>query len=608
MIAKILDLLSPKERGHAYLLMAMILIMALLDVIGIASIMPFMAVAATPRIVQENAYLSSAFDSLGFTDTSSFLFFLGVLVFSALVISNLFKAITTWALQYFTQLHSYSLSLRLVEGYLDQPYEWHLNRHSADLASKVLLDAQQVVSYAILPLMQCLAQGAVIIAILGLLVIADPELALYLGVALGGAYGGIYAALRQPLLRMGKQRAAANLDRTQILTDAFGGIKEVKLAGLEKIYLARFDGPARRFALAEANSRVAGLIPRYGFESALFGGLMLLLLYLMSESQGLDGALPILALYALAGYRLMPAMQLLYLNITQLRFAGPVLDSLHKDICDLTPRAAPHQEIQPIPLSRAISLEGVNYTYPGTSHPAVKELTLEIPAFSSVGFVGTSGSGKTTTVDIILGLLQPRSGIVRIDDTPLSPADRRNWQLGLGYVPQHIFLVDDTVAANIAYGIQPDCIKQVDIEQAARTAGIHDFIVSELPNGYATLVGERGVRLSGGQRQRIGIARALYQNPQVLVLDEATSALDNLTEQGVMDAVHAMDRKITIILIAHRLTTVRGCDHIYLMEHGQLTAEGTYEELLANNAHFRLMAQAAAQYQHPTDRVDALAS
>lgn len=593
MITKVLDLLTPQERRRAWLLLGMILIMALLDVVGVASIMPFMAVLANPQVVATNTYLAAIYDALGFTATETFMFFLGVMVFVALVLSISFKALTTWSLTHFTQMRNHSLSMRLVAGYLHQPFEWFLSRHSADLGKNVLLEVQQVISGAIIPLMQALAQGAVVVAILALLLAVDSLLALYLGLGLGIAYGGIYAALRPLLTRSGKARVAANLGRFQMLSEAFGGIKEVKLAGLEQAFLNRFDGHAYRFARTQVTSTVAGQMPRYAMEIISFGGMLLVVLYLMRTAQGLQGALPIIALYAFAGYRLMPALQLLYSHITLLRFSGPALDSLHKDLSQLAPAPIPNQYIGPLPLSQALTLANLCYRYPQAAHSAVQGLTFNIPARTTVGLVGTTGSGKTTTVDIILGLLLPQSGQLLVDGIPLTDANRRAWQRSLGYVPQQIFLADDTVAANIAFGTPKNQIDREAVKRAARIAKLHDFVTQELSQGYATLIGERGVRLSGGQRQRIGIARALYHQPQVLILDEATSALDNMTEQAVMDAVHALGREITIILIAHRLSTVRECDRIYLLDKGRLAGQGTYEELLIANADFRLMAQAS---------------
>ncbi|EWG99105.1 hypothetical protein Q427_26930 [Halomonas sp. BC04] len=243
-------------------------------------------------------------------------------------------------------------------------------------------------------------------------------------------------------------------------------------------------------------------------------------------------------------------------------------------------------------LSRGIRLEDITYRYPQAERPALDQLSLEIPARTTVGLVGSTGSGKTTTVDIILGLLTSQHGQLVVDGTPITADNVRAWQRAIGYVPQHIYLADDTVAANIAFGLPADKIDMQAVERAARIANLHDFVVNDMDHGYDTQVGERGVRLSGGQRQRIGIARALYRDPEVLVLDEATSALDNITEQAVMEAVHNLGHRKTIILIAHRLSTVEACDRIFLLKHGRLDGTGRYDELLADNANFQSMVNA----------------
>jgi len=317
--------------------------------------------------------------------------------------------------------------------------------------------------------------------------------------------------------------------------------------------------------------------------------MLLVVLYLMAQSDSFAGALAIIVLYAFAGYRLMPALQQIYNAVTQLRFVGPALDALHADLTSLKPvQLGSSQDV--IKLKQAINLNQVHYRYPNAQHLALKNLNLSIPAKSMVGLVGSTGSGKTTTVDLILGLLEAEKGTLAIDGQVITEHNRRAWQRVIGYVPQQIYLVDDTVAANIAFGIQAKDIDQVAVERAAKIANLHEFVVNELPEGYSTTVGERGVRLSGGQRQRIGIARALYNNPQVLILDEATSALDNLTEQAVMEALNSLGDEITIVLIAHRLSTVRQCDLIYLLERGVVQASGTYGELIAKNQHFAAMA------------------
>lgn len=593
-LKKLFDLLTPHERRRAALLLGMILITAFLDVVGVASIMPFMAVAANPQVIETNAILAGAYDTFGFMDPQGFLFFLGVMVFGALVVSISFKALATYVQLRFVLMHEYSISRRLVESYLHQPYAWFLNQHSADLGKSVLSEVTQVVYSAVMPMIQFIAQGAVVLAIIVLLLVIDPWLSLVAGGVVGLAYGLIYKLMRDYLTRIGTERLLANEMRFATVSEAFGGIKEVKVGGLEESYIQRFSRPAQLYASHQASSQAISLLPRFALEIVAFGGMLLLMLHLLTSTEGLAKALPIIAMYAFAGYRLMPAVQQMYSCITQLRFTGPALDALHSDLTTLAPqRTSSVVGSMPIILSQAITLKDITYTYPKATQPILVDLSLTIPAHSTIGLVGATGSGKTTTVDLILGLLEPERGILAVDGTPIVSGNRRQWQRAIGYVPQHIYLADDTVAANIAFGVAPEQIDQKAVERSARIANLHDFVAKQLPQGYATTVGERGVRLSGGQRQRIGIARALYHNPQVLILDEATSALDNLTEQAVMEAVHNLGHDITTILIAHRLTTVRECDRIYLLEKGRVIGQGNYAELKASNKRFQNMTKVA---------------
>lgn len=593
LIRKVLDLLSPAERRHGLLLLCMIIVMALLDMIGVASIMPFIAVLATPDLVQSNRYLAAAYNFFSFADRSNFMFLLGIVVFVTLVLSIGFKAFTMWAMLRFSRLREYSLTKRFVELYLHQPYEWFLNKHSSDLGKSVLAEIGQVVGGAILPIMELIAQGCVVIALLSLLIITDPILACVGGLGMGLGYSAIYALMRHRMTRLGELRRESNRLRFETLAEAFGGIKEVKVAGLEANFVERFRRPAYDFALAQGSAQAVSQLPRFGMEVLAFGGILAVVLYLMRSSGSLQGALPVVALYALAGYRLMPALQSLYVNFTALRFIGPTLDHLHKELVTLAPPPAERITPSPMRLACEIALENIVYQYPRAPQPSLHDVSIHIPARSTVGLVGATGSGKTTTVDIILGLLQQQSGRLLVDGVTITAENRRDWQSSIGYVPQNIFLADDTVAANIAFGVAKEDIDMAAVERAARIANLHAFVVGGLPNGYATGVGERGVRLSGGQRQRIGIARALYHRPPLLVLDEATSALDNLTEQVVMEAVHNLGHEITIILIAHRLTTVRECDSIFLLDNGRIAAAGTYAELVDSNDVFRSMTMAA---------------
>jgi ABC-type multidrug transport system fused ATPase/permease subunit len=475
-----------------------------------------------------------------------------------------------------------------VEDYLHQPYSWFLTRNSADLGKNILSEVSQVISYALGPIANIIAQGVVVSAILLLLVIVDPMLALSIGLVLGLAYGLVFKATGKLLSRIGKERLEANEARYIALNEAFGAAKEVKIGGLEHIYIQRFAVPAKIYSKHLATATIIGNLPRFALELIAFGGMLLVILYLMNQGGSFSTTIPIVSLYALAGYRLMPSLQQIYSSGTQLRFAGSALDALLVELDSIQPKTSRSNKIA-FPLLQAITLSNVTYHYPNANDAAIKNINLTILAKSKVGFVGPTGGGKTTTVDLILGLLEAQQGALEIDGQVIDGKNRKAWQSSIGYVPQHIYLADDSVDANIAFGIAPEDIDQVAVERVSKIADLHDFVTNKLPNQYKTKVGERGVRLSGGQRQRIGIARALYLNPQVLVLDEATSALDNLTEQAVMEAVHNLDQKITIIIIAHRLSTVKECDTIFFLEDGELTGQGSFNELIQSNERFMAM-------------------
>jgi ABC-type multidrug transport system fused ATPase/permease subunit len=574
------------------LLLFMILVMGFLQVVGVASIMPFMSLVANPDVVETNRYMGLAYELLGFSSPDRFLYFLGVVVFIALMLSIGFRALTIYALLRFIEMLNYSLSRKLMAGYLGQPYDWFLNRNSADLGKTILSEAEQVIKGAVSPAMHLIAEGVVILSLVVLLIVVDPMLAIVAALGLGGAYALIYLRLRRYLNSIGADRVHANRQRFEAVQETFGSIKDVKVGGLEGVLLQRFDDPARRFAERQATFEVAHQMPRFALEALAFGGLLLVVLYLMAKPGGLQQALPVLSVFAFAAYRLVPTLQNFFSRLFTLRFAGPALKAIHQE---LTLLAADNgvslvlERAPPLGVAESLRLDRVTYTYPGSDRLALKDLSLSIPAHSTIGLVGMTGSGKTTLVDVILGLLRPQQGQVSVDGKPITSTNLRAWHSTIGYVPQHIFLADDSVSANIAFGIPAEQVDYDAVERAARIANLHDFVTQEMPNGYDTQVGERGVRLSGGQRQRIGIARALYHDPDLLILDEATSALDNLTEQAVMEAVHNLGNRKTIILIAHRLTTVQECDEIFFLEHGKIESRGTFSELKQKNTHFRTM-------------------
>ena len=582
---KLLFLLTPHERKRAGLLLIMIVIMAFLDMVGVASIFPFMAVLTNPGLIETNEILNTIFQAtriFGVENNQQFLFILGFFVLVTLIISLIFKAFTTYAQVRFVQMRQFSIGKRLVEGYLHQPYNWFLNRNSADLGKSILSESGQVVANGLGPLLEVIAKGMITITLIILLIIADPKLALTVGFSLGTAYGLIFYFTKNYLDSLGKNNLKNNQLRFTSISEAFGAIKEIKVAGLEKTYTQLFSKPAQTYHQNYASSQLVAQLPRFLLEAISFGGILIIILYIISKSGSFNSALPIISLYIFAGYRLLPALQQIYGSFTQLAFVGPSLNRLYEDLKNLKPLNT-NQDQGVLPLNKKITLKNIYYNYPNTSQAALEGINISISAKSIIGIIGPTGSGKTTAVDIILGLLEAQKGTLEVDGKIITKQNSRSWQRSIGYVPQHIYLSDDTVAANIAFGVEPKDIDQEAVEKACRVANLHNFIIDELPKKYQTITGERGIRLSGGQRQRIGIARALYHKPKIIIFDESTSALDNKTEQVVMDAVYNLNKEITIILITHRLNTVKNCDTIFKLDKGKLVAQGTYQELIVDN-------------------------
>jgi ABC-type bacteriocin/lantibiotic exporter with double-glycine peptidase domain len=483
-------------------------------------------------------------------------------------------------------MFNYSIGKRLVENYLYQPYSWFLNRNSAELGKTILSEVSTVVSGGIRPLIDVISKGIITITIITLLIIVDPKLTSIVCILLGGIYGIIFYFIRNFLQKMGQERLKSNQSRYIAVSEAFGASKEVKVGGLEETFIKQFSQSAKTFARTQASVSVLGQLPRFFLEAIIFGGMLVIILSTMDQSDSFISILPIISLYAFAGYRLMPALQHMYASFTLLTFVTPALDKLYIDIKKLKPFNK-NQKEEVLSFNKFIKLKNVCYSYPNSSRTTLKDISLNIPARTTIGIIGSTGSGKTTAVDIILGLLEPMMGTLEVDEKVITKQNIRSWQRSIGYVPQNIYLADDSIKANIAFGVDPKDIDQFKVEKASKIANLHEFVIEELPKQYETITGERGVRLSGGQRQRVGIARALYHNPKILILDEATSALDIQTEKAVMDAVNNLGNEITIILIAHRLSTVKKCNKIFLLDKGKLKNEGTFDELINLNEDFK---------------------
>jgi len=397
--------------------------------------------------------------------------------------------------------------------------------------------------------------------------------------------------VRRKLLRLGNEQVESNKERFKIANEAFGDPKTVKIMGAQDYFVKSFSKHSFVFSDRLAKGTIISRVPRYALETVAFGGLLLIVLYLLATQGDMAKVLPLIGLYAFAGYRMMPALQNVFQSAARFRFHIASLNAVSEALEGVPDRPiwsnTPRSAIRPLPFNNILELKNIFFRYPEAEETVIKDLSLAIKVNSSTAFVGKTGSGKTTIADIILGLLTPQQGRIIVDGVLIEESNTINWQRNLGYVPQDIYIRDDTVAQNIAYAVPEDKIDFKEVERAARIANIHEFIITELPNGYWTVVGERGVRLSGGERQRIGIARALYNDPIVVILDEATSALDSGTEKAVFEAIENIARAKTLIIIAHRLTTVRSCDVVNVIDGGQIIAQGTYDELIETCQVFR---------------------
>lgn len=593
---KVLEVLDPRERRLFFLLMGAMVFVALAELVGLSAVFVLLGVLSQPERITENPVLNWGYETFGFSEISGFQIALAVVVLFVVTIGLVVKALGTYAIIRFAAMRTYSLSSRLLASYLRQPYIWFLTRNSSDTSHRVLSEVDRTVNNVLIPGMRLLANAMLALAVAGFLVLVDPLISVLSATLLCGGYALIYVWLRGRLRWAGKEVVDRSADRYRVVNEFSGGFREVKLLGIERHYGARYDRAAKRFAVAGARMKIMSDVPRFALEGLAFGVLLVLIFVLLLRNDGdLITTIPTLGIFAYAVMRLLPTLQQMYHGLTSMRANMPSLDLIHSDLMtaraeeEATPhRARPtdaHMEV-----TRTLELEDIGFSYPNTKRATLDQVSLSIPARKSVGIVGGTGAGKTTLVDLILGLLIPESGRIRVDGVDITPENMRAWQHTLGYVPQTIYLTDDTIAANIAFGIAQEDIDMAAVERAAKLAALDEFIATELPDGYQTVIGERGVRLSGGQRQRIGIARALYRDPSVLILDEATSALDNVTERVVMEAIASLRDDKTIILIAHRLTTVQGCDTVFMMEHGRLVAQGAYEDLVRSNKNFREMA------------------
>ncbi|MGC8917654.1 MAG: ABC transporter ATP-binding protein [Thermoanaerobaculum sp.] len=600
-IRELWQLFDSRERRHFRAALAASVAASVIQVLGVGSIFPFVAVLSNPPLIHKNRILETLFSGLGFQSEHRFLLFLGVASLLALVASNVALALNHWVIVRFSTRVMERLSVTLLEAYLEAPYVVHLRRSAAELKRNILQEVERF-SALVQGLLQ-FATGAFIVVVLSAVLVAINPLATLLVLGLvGGGYVVLYLVVRRWLNRLSNLRLAANRDRFKITDESLGGLKELKVLGRLKEQLRRFHAATEANARFHSAHAVISTIPRYLVELVVFGGLMLVTVLFLLRGSDVRAAIPFISIFAVAAYRMLPSLQQAYTAFVNFRLFSPVIGILRRELAEspathafVDVASAPAAPDRHLAFRRAIELRDVTFVYSPERGPVLQEVSLVIPHKSFVALVGETGAGKTTLADIILGLLPPSEGAVLVDGVPLGNGNIGSWQRLLGYVPQDIYLADDTIAANIAFGLSQEHVDRGAVMEAAKLAQIHDFIVT-LKDGYETVVGHRGVRLSGGQRQRIGIARALYHKPEVLVLDEATSMLDGQTEAAFLKTLEDLAQSLTLIVIAHRLATVRHADRLFFLHRGRLAGAGTFDELLGSSVLFSQMAGAQARF------------
>ncbi len=592
-----LSLFSRRERRLSFFVLGMMILAAASSTVMIAAIWPFLSIIANPDVIQENERLRLIYEYAGFSSRYDFLVATGLAAAAVIVVTNVIQILNLYVMSRFFLMKTHTLSSRLLEAILNRPYEFHLQQHSGNISRTVIDEAQQVVRQFLFPAGELLTSAILIVSLLAFLFVVDPLITIASLAVIGGAYGMIYAANRVCVDRIGRTREVANGRRFVVATEALGGIKDMKVFGREMSCLARFREPSLAVAKSQVGLQVVAGFPRYLVQAVAFVGIIAICLAMIDRqsfqtSTGLNEIIPVLGMFAVAGQRLLPEIQKVFVAATQMRYGGAALDSVHAHLETRTEAAIVPPAPSPLRLQRHLRLDAISYSYPGSSRPEIADIDLTIHAGERIGIVGETGAGKTTLVDIVLGLLRPQNGRLLVDDMEISGTNMRAWQTNIGYVPQNIFLADASIAENIAFALPRSGIDQENVERAARLAQIDTFI-RLLPHGYETKVGERGVRLSGGQVQRMGIARALYHDPDLMVFDEATSALDTRTEREVISAIDALSGEKTVVMIAHRLSTLRNCDRIAVIDGGRLTGFDRWSELEKGNATFQHLSATA---------------
>ncbi len=589
LIKKLKDILPVKDKFKLAFLFFLMIIGGALEVLSIGIIAGFVAVVANPETLLENNIAKSILDFFNIEDSRDILLYGSVFLIFIFLFKNAYLVLYKYIKSRFIFNRYKSFSERLFSIYMNVPYSFHLQRNSADLIRNITNESRTLATNIMLPFLQIATEVIITIGIITLLLFVEPFVTLITIVLLGGVSFLFLHTTKKKMKKYGEEALQERSKIIKLVNEGVGGFKDATIMNRQIWFIEKFQKSISSLAKTHVYQQTTKQAVRPVVETIAITGMLLISLILLDRGYSIGELASVLALFALSIQRLLPAINSIIGEYTGLRYHAHALTPIHEDLTRLKEYEDKNKQVSDdkLELKKIIELRDVSFSYSDSKEKVLDNVSLEIKKGSAVGIVGPTGSGKTTLVDLILGLLVPQKGGVFVDQQNINK-NTLAWQKNIGYIPQFIYLSDDTIRNNIAFGIDEEKINQERIKEVLGVAHLNEF-VDKLEEGVNTHIGERGIRLSGGQRQRIGIARALYNNPEVLVMDEATSSLDNITEKFVIDAIEKLKKERTVIIIAHRLTTVKNCDTLYLLKDGKIAAKGSYEELLRDNKEFQKM-------------------
>jgi len=599
LIKKLKAILPPKDKLKVILLIVLMIIAGLLEVISIGLLSGFVAGVADPDILLNNQYVSSILSVLNIDNQRQILVFGTISLILVFLLKNIYLIGYKYIQSRFIYNRYRSISSRLFKIYMHVPYSFHLNRNSASLIRNVSTESRFIATNVMLPMLHITTEFVMALSIIILLLSVQPLVTLFTLITLGLVSFAFLKLTKKTMKKHGKKALEERQEIIKTINEGIGGFKEVTLTGRKPWFIKKFENSMLSLSKAEIFQQTTKQSVSPIIETIAIAGILLIAFILLKQGHSLAILSSILALFALSIRRLLPAINHIISQYNSLRYHAYSVDPIYEDLTNLEK----YQNIDNIDkeeninkeenkkednfLKEQIEIKNLDFKYQKDQELILKNISLSIKQGQAVALVGSTGSGKTTLADLILGLLKPSSGKIEVDKKDIY-TNISKWQSNIGYIPQFIYLSDDSIKNNIAFGLEEDEINEDKLQKAIEVSQLREFI-SQLPEKENTKIGERGIRLSGGQRQRIGIARALYDNPEVLVMDEATSSLDNITEKFIIEAIEKLKRNRTIIIIAHRLSTVKNCDTLYILKQGKIIDQGTYNELIAKNKEFKDM-------------------